>query len=110
MLALVSVKTNFGTSDCFPSRSGSSCFVLRIGGNRPEDDGTKFLLNVQPVIPVSINDKWNVISRNILPIAVQDDIFPGAGSQTGLGDTVQSLFFSPKAPTSGGLIWVLVQF
>lgn len=71
----------------------------------PEDDGTKFLLNIQPVIPVSINDKWNVISRTILPIAVQDDIFPGAGSQTGFGDTFQSLFFSPKAPTSGGLIW-----
>jgi hypothetical protein len=28
----------------------------------------------------------------------------GAGSQTGMGDTFQSLFFSPKAPTSGGLI------
>lgn len=24
---------------------------------------------------------------------------------TGLGDITQSLFFSPKAPTSGGLIW-----
>jgi hypothetical protein len=35
----------------------------------------------------------------------QEDIFPGAGSQTGLGDTVQSLFFSPAAPTSSGWIW-----
>ena len=35
----------------------------------------------------------------------QTDIFPGSGSQSGLGDTLQSFFFSPKAPTSGGWIW-----
>jgi hypothetical protein len=70
-----------------------------------EDDGSKFLLNIQPVIPFSISEDWNVISRTILPIAAQDEIFPGAGSQTGLGDTFQSLFFSPKAPTASGLIW-----
>lgn len=28
----------------------------------------------------------------------------GSG-ESGLGDVVQSLFFSPKAPTSGGIIW-----
>lgn len=35
----------------------------------------------------------------------QDDIFPGAGDQTGFGDTAQSLFFSPVQPTAGGWIW-----
>jgi hypothetical protein len=25
----------------------------------PLDDGRRFTLNIQPVIPVSINDKWN---------------------------------------------------
>jgi len=35
----------------------------------------------------------------------QDEVFPGAGSQSGIGDIVQSVFFSPKAPTAGGLIW-----
>jgi hypothetical protein len=35
----------------------------------------------------------------------QDDIAPGAGSQTGIGDIVQSVFFSPQAPTSSGWIW-----
>ncbi len=52
---------------------------------------------MQPVIPVSIADDWNVISRTILPITYQNDIFPGAGDQFGLGDITQSLFFSPKA-------------
>ena len=70
-----------------------------------DDDGTILRINVQPVIPVSINDEWNLISRTILPIIDLND-FPFDGySEFGLGDTVQSFFFSPKAPTSGGWIW-----
>jgi len=69
------------------------------------DDGWKGFVNVQPVIPISISTDWNLISRTILPIATQDDIAGPSGHQTGLGDVTQSLFFSPKAPTSGGLIW-----
>jgi hypothetical protein len=62
-------------------------------------------LNIQPVIPFRLNDDWNVISRTILPLVHQSDIAPGAGSQTGIGDIVQSVFFSPAAPTAGGWIW-----
>ena len=71
----------------------------------PADDGTRSVINIQPVIPFSLNSDWNIISRTILPIIHQDDIVPGSGNQFGLGDTLQSLFFSPKTPTSGGLIW-----
>jgi hypothetical protein len=71
----------------------------------PADDGDRWILNIQPVIPISIGQDWNLISRTILPFVSQDDIYPGAGSQTGIGDIVQSLFFSPKAPTAGGWIW-----
>lgn len=71
----------------------------------PLEDGRRFTLNVQPVIPVPINDKWNLISRTILPVIDQDDIFPASGGQTGIGDTTQSLFFSPKEPTRGGVTW-----
>mgnify|MGYP000167650306 CR=1 FL=1 len=71
----------------------------------PVEDGERFTLNIQPVIPVSINEKWNLISRTILPVINQRRIFPGSGTQTGLSDTTQSFFFSPKAPTKGGLIW-----
>jgi hypothetical protein len=52
----------------------------------------------QPVIPVSLDADWNLISRTIVPVIAQDDIFPAAGSQFGLGDTLQSFFFSPKKP------------
>lgn len=75
------------------------------GGIGSSDDGDRLTLNVQPVIPVSIGEDWNMISRTIIPIASQRDIFPGAGSQFGLGDTVQSLFFSPNALTTSGWTW-----
>ena len=34
----------------------------------PADDGKRFTLNVQPVIPFELNARWNLISRTILPI------------------------------------------
>ncbi len=71
----------------------------------PAGDGERLTINVQPVIPFSLNENWNVISRTIVPIVSQGDIFPSSGNQFGLGDVVQSVFFSPSAPTSSGIIW-----
>lgn len=71
----------------------------------PEDEGERWNLNIQPVIPFSLSEDWNLISRTIVPLIDQKDLFPGAGSQTGLGDVLQSLFFSPVKPTDGGWIW-----
>lgn len=71
----------------------------------PFDDGDRLTLNIQPVLPISLNRDWNLISRTIVPVIDQSDIFPGAGSESGLGDTLQSVFFSPKAPTANGWIW-----
>lgn len=65
-------------------------------GGGPENGGFRYLLNIQPVIPITLNEDWNVISRTILPVIAQDDLF-GADSQAGLGDTLQSLFFSPRS-------------
>lgn len=67
--------------------------------------GERWSLNLQPVIPMDLDRNWNLISRTIVPVVSQKEIVPGAGSQFGLGDTVQSFFFSPKAPTAGGWIW-----
>jgi len=67
-------------------------------------DGDKWTLNLQPVIPLTLNAEWNVISRTILPIVSQDNVVPGT-SKWGIGDVLQSFFFSPKAPTAGGVIW-----
>jgi len=70
-----------------------------------QDQGWKLQTNIQPVIPFRLTEHWNVISRTILPVTYQDDIFPGAGSQFGLGDASLSLCFSPKKSTSSGVIW-----
>ena len=70
-----------------------------------DGDGFRFTANVQPVIPVSISSDWNIISRTILPIIAQNDVTGPGTSQFGLGDTVQSLFFSPKAPSASGVVW-----
>jgi len=68
------------------------------------NDGWKYTLNVQPVVPISVSADWNLISRTILPIVHQENVL-GTSSQSGLSDTVQSLWLSPKKPTSSGWIW-----
>lgn len=69
------------------------------------NDGERAYLNIQPVVPISLNEDWNVISRTILPVIWQKDIAGPSGEQSGLGDTTQSLFFSPKLPGPSGIIW-----
>lgn len=69
------------------------------------DRGRRSVVNIQPVVPISLNDDWNTISRTIVPIVDQDDVGPGSEHQFGLGDTLQNFFFSPKKPTSAGVIW-----
>ena len=71
----------------------------------PTEDGRRYRMNFQPVIPARLDADWNLITRLIVPVVSQQDVFPGAGSQFGLGDTLASLFLSPSRPTAGGVIW-----
>lgn len=66
-------------------------------GMGADDDGWRWTLNVQPVIPISLSEDWNLISRTILPIIHQDDVVAGEGDRSGLGDTVQGFFLSSVA-------------
>ncbi|HEX4371343.1 MAG TPA: hypothetical protein VH019_08355, partial [Rhizomicrobium sp.] len=68
-------------------------------------NGSRVLLNIQPVIPFSISDDWNMIMRTIVPVIDQQETAPGIGSHFGIGDIAQSFFFSPK--DSGGFIWAV---
>jgi len=72
-------------------------------GFGPTGDGSVWRTNIQPVIPFSLNDDWNLISRTIIPVIEQDG-FPAGFNKSGLGDIVQSFFFSPKEPVNG---WIL---
>jgi hypothetical protein len=63
--------------------------------------GSRWTLNIQPVVPFVLNSKWNLISRTILPLVTQS----GSGDrETGFGDITQSFFFSP-APKPGAWMW-----
>ena len=67
-------------------------------------DGARYQLNVQPVVPVSVNQDWNLIIRTILPLIDQNRTAPTVGSRQGLGDTTQSFFISPK---TGSFVWAI---
>jgi len=69
------------------------------------ENAMRYTLNVQPVIPISLNKDWNLILRTIVPVIHSEAPARGLDDRTGLGDIVQSFFFSPKAPTGGGWIW-----
>jgi hypothetical protein len=59
-------------------------------------------LNIQPVIPIAVNENWNIITRTILPV----ESWPAPSSDThvtGIGDTTFTAFLSPGKP--GKFIW-----
>jgi hypothetical protein len=64
-------------------------------------DGERVTLNFQPVVPFDLGGDWNLISRTVLPVVWQEDV-AGTGGQAGIGDALQSFFFSPKQPTANG--------
>jgi hypothetical protein len=67
-------------------------------GFGPNDAG-RSLLNVQPVIPITLNKDWNLITRTIVPLIHIDSVADGVDSESGVGDVLQSFFFSPVEPT-----------
>ena len=71
-------------------------------GVGPGDD-VQNVLNIQPVIPVSLSENWNLITRTIAPVIYQPELVMGYGSEFGLGDINTTLFFSPAK--SGKILW-----
>jgi hypothetical protein len=74
-------------------------------------DGTAYILNVQPVIPVNLGD-WNLINRTIIPFASVSGEIGGlaglpegakGGRVWGLGDINHTSFLSPA--NSGAITW-----
>jgi len=66
--------------------------------------GSKYTLNFQPVVPIPLNPKINLITRYIIPIVDQHDITGEGEDQFGLSDATISGFFSPVA-SKNGWIW-----
>ena len=74
-------------------------------GAGPDGDGFSYFMQVQPVIPITLNEDWNLISRTILPIAYAD--YAPDGQRVGAGRHPAEFFLSPSKPGPGGLIWGL---
>jgi hypothetical protein len=67
------------------------------------DEASRFVLNLQPVIPMSVSKDWNLILRWIMPFIGQPVLFEGGAPSQGMGDIVASFFLSPSKP--GKFIW-----
>ncbi|MEM9255906.1 MAG: neuromedin U [Pseudomonadota bacterium] len=67
------------------------------------EEKTQNVLNIQPVIPFSASERWNLITRTIVPVVSQPEFTPDQDRENGLGNTLFSGFLSPKA--SGPWIW-----
>ena len=68
------------------------------------DKGQQAYMNFQPVVPIHLNQDWNLIARTVAPITWQTSIFPGSGTQFGLGNIEQSFFLSPVQPVGGWIV------
>jgi hypothetical protein len=66
--------------------------------------GSRNTLNFQPVIPIHLSSKINLITRVVIPLVSQYDIGTSGSYQFGLSDAVLSAFFSP-AEAKNGLVW-----
>jgi len=64
---------------------------------------TSNVLVVQPVIPISLTDDWNLISRWVTPIAALPRVSATQGSKFGLGNMEPEFYFSPTHV--GDVIW-----
>jgi hypothetical protein len=59
-------------------------------------DRTQNVMNIQPVIPLSIGKDWNLITRWITPVVFQPNTSTSHEGYYGLGDLNPSFFLSPK--------------
>jgi hypothetical protein len=66
-------------------------------------NGTQDILNIQPVIPIHINQDWTVITRTILPLVWQPSFAPAHTAPFGTGPTSFSAFLAPANPNNGWL-------
>ena len=60
-----------------------------------QHNGSKYTINIQPVIPFVLSPHLNLITRYILPLVDQRDVSGENTSEFGLSDATVSAWFSP---------------
>ncbi len=63
----------------------------------------QYVLNIQPVYPMNLNNEWSWIHRPIIPVIYQPGLATGIDDEFGLGDIQYQGYLSPAKP--GKLIW-----
>jgi len=69
-------------------------------------NGSKYTTNIQPVLPINLSRKLNLITRYIVPLVDQRDISAENTNQFGLSDATVSAFFTP-VEKKHGIIWAV---
>ena len=69
------------------------------------EDGSRYTLNIQPVIPFKLKPDLSLVVRTIIPVIDQEPTTSTSGDHFGLGDITQTFFFSP--PPKNGLTWAV---
>jgi hypothetical protein len=59
-------------------------------------NGSKYQINIQPVIPFKLSENLNLITRYILPVVDQQDVIAENSHEFGLSDATVTAFFAPK--------------
>ena len=65
-------------------------------------DATLYTLNVQPVIPIGLSERYILVTRTIVPYVSYNALGPGTAGAGGLGDTQASIFLSTREALKGG--------
>ena len=74
--------------------------------NNGTEDAIVNILNIKPVVPLSIGENWNLINRLIVPVIYQEERFSGEGDVFGLGDITYQGFLSPAKPGKFKYFWM----
>jgi hypothetical protein len=64
-------------------------------------DGTQNILEFEPVVPIHLNDQWNLITRAIIPIVWNPDLSPFPSVPQAFAPTDFSAFLSPRNQVDG---------
>lgn len=59
-------------------------------------NGSKYTINIQPIIPFKLTENLNLITRYIVPVVDQRDITGENTHEFGLSDATITAFFAPK--------------
>jgi len=69
-----------------------------------DENGSRNTLNIQPIVPFRLSEKYGLITRYIVPVITQYDITAKGNSESGLSDALVSGWLSNNV-VKNGIVW-----